>query len=171
MSFKLIASTTLGASADAITFASIPQDGTDLVAICSLRERDTNNFTLAIKLNGSLLDFSSRILQGSGSSVVSVALSSPANLALLANPSNSTANTFGNGQIYIPNYTGSTNKSISIDSVQEDNQTEAFQRITAALRSNTAAITSFEITGGLAAGSTISLYKITAGSDGIVTTS
>jgi outer membrane PBP1 activator LpoA protein len=141
---SLIASTTLGSSADAITFGSIPLDGTDLVAICSLRERDTNNFTLVIKLNGSLANFSARILQGSGSSVVSAATSSPTNLTILANPSNSTSNTFGNGQIYIANYTGSTNKSISIDSVQEYNQTEAYQRITAALLSDTAAITSFE---------------------------
>jgi hypothetical protein len=171
MTMTLIASTTLGSSADAITFSDIPQNGTDLVAICSLRERDTNNFTLAIKLNGSLLDLSSRLLQGSGSAAVSASTSSGTNLTITANPSNSTSNTFGNGQIYIPNYTGSTNKSISIDSVQEYNQTEAYQRITAALRSNTAAITSLEIAGGLAAGCTVSLYKITKGTDGIVVVS
>ena len=171
MTMTLIASTTLGSSADAITFSDIPQNGTDLIAICSLRERDTNNFTLAIKLNGSLLNFSSRLLQGSGSAAVSATTSSPTNLTIPANPSNSTSNTFGNGQIYIPNYTGSANKSISIDGVQEYNQAEAYQRITAALRSDTAAITSLEIAGGLAAGCTVSLYKITKGTDGIVVVS
>jgi hypothetical protein len=168
---QLIESKTLGTSADSIVFTNIPQDGTDLVAICSMRERDTNTFTLAISLNGSLLNFSSRILQGSGSSVVSASTSSGTNFTTLANPSSATANTFGNAQIYITNYAGSTNKSISIDSVTALNQTESYQRITAGLWSNTAAITSFTMGGGLAAGSMISLYKITKGSDGIVTTS
>ncbi len=171
MTMSLIATTTLSSSADSIVFSSIPQDGTDLVAICSLRERDTNTFTLVLSLNGSLADFSSRILQGSGSSVATVATTSGTNFTILANPSNSTSNTFGNGQIYITNYTGSTNKSISIDSVTEQNATESYQRITAGLWSNSAPITSFTMGGGLAAGSMISLYKVTKGSDGIVTTS
>ena len=171
MSYQLIASTTLGSSADAITFTSIPQDGTDLVAICSLRERDTNNFTLAIKLNDSLLNFSSRLLQGNGSSSVSAATSSPTNQTIIANPSNSTSSTFGNGQIYITNYTGSNYKSISIDSIQEYNRTEAYARIAAVLWSNTAAVTSLEIAGGLAAGCTVSIYKITKGSSGGVVVS
>ena len=171
MTMTFIASTTLGASADDITFTSIPQDGTDLVALCSLRERDTDNFSLAISLNGSPLNFSTRILQGNGSSAITATVSSPTNQTIVANPSNSTANTFGNGQIYITNYTSSANKSISIDSVQEYNQTEAYQRIAASLWSDTAAVTSLKIGGGLAAGCTVSLYKITKGSDGIVTTS
>ena len=77
--------------------------------------------------------------------------------------------------MYIPNYTGSTNKSISVDSVTENNATNNLMNIQAGLWSNTAAITSILFTsdtaGGFLAGSTISLYKITKGSDGIVTTS
>jgi hypothetical protein len=85
-----------------------------------------------------------------------------------------TANTFGNIQIYFPNYAGSTNKSYSVDSVTENNETVAYQTILAGLWSNTAAITTATFTaesGNFAIGSTISLYKITKGSDGIVTTS
>jgi len=168
MTMTLIASTTLGSSADEIAFSSIPQDGTDLVALCSLRERDTNNFTLAISLNNSTLNFSTRILQGNGSTSISAAVSSPTNQTIIANPSNSTSNTFGNGHIYITNYTSSANKSISIDSIQEYNQTEAYQRFAAVLWSDTTAITSLKIGGGLAAGCTVSLYKITKGSSSVV---
>jgi hypothetical protein len=168
---SLIASTTLVSSADEIRFTSIPQDGTDLVAICSLRERDTNNFSLAIEMNTSLLNFSARLLQGSGSSVVSATTTSPTNFTIVSNPSNAIANSFGSGQIYITNYTSAANKLISVESVSELNQTESYQRLSAGLRSDTAAITGFAMRGGLAAGSSISLYKITKGSDGIVTTS
>jgi hypothetical protein len=171
MTMSLIASTTLVSSADEIRFASIPQDGTDLVAICSLRERDTNNFSLAIEMNNSLANFTARLLQGSGSAAVSATTTSPTNFTLVANPSIATASTFGNGQIYIANYTSSVNKSISVDSVTELNQTESYQRLSAAIRSDTGAITGLAIRGGLAAGCSISLYKITKGSSGGVVVS
>jgi len=56
-----------------------------------------------------------------------------------------TASTFGNGQVYIPNYAGSNNKSTSADTVSEDNATLAYSALTAGLWSNTAAITSITI--------------------------
>jgi hypothetical protein len=61
-----------------------------------------------------------------------------------------------------------------VDTVSENNATAAFQRIIAGLNNSTAAITSinfFPSSGNFVAGSTISLYGITKGSDGIVTTS
>jgi hypothetical protein len=90
--------------------------------------------------------------------------------------STSTANTFGNLSIYLPNYSGSTNKSFSLESVAENNSSTVYEiDMTAGLWSDTAAVSSFLISVGdssnLVAGSTISLYKITKGSDGIVTTS
>jgi hypothetical protein len=161
MSYTLIERRELTASADSIEFTSIPQFYTDILILCSLRERDTNSYTLTLGINGSTnSNLSARILQGNGTSAVSATTTSPANLTFLANPSNATANTFGNAQIYIPNYTSSNNKSFSIDSVTELNQAESYQRITAGLWSNTAPITSLTITGGLAIGSSISLYGI-----------
>jgi hypothetical protein len=53
-----------------------------------------------------------------------------------------TASTFGNGEVYIPNYAGSTNKSMSADGVSENNGTEAYTDLIANLWSNTSAITS-----------------------------
>jgi hypothetical protein len=95
-------------------------------------------------------------------------------LAAFVSTAITTANTFGNGAYYIPNYTGSQNKSVSIESVQENNGTEVFLTITAGLIANSAAISTLTLTSvaaNLVAGSTASLYGITKGSDGIVTTS
>jgi hypothetical protein len=79
-----------------------------------------------------------------------------------------TASTFSNDAIYIPNYSGSTNKSVSIDTVTENNATAAHQTITASVWANTAAITSIKIVTGanFAQYSTASLYKFTKGSGG-----
>ena len=57
-----------------------------------------------------------------------------------------TANTFGNMEIYIPNYAGSSNKSVSVNQVGEDNAATAYATLLAGLWSNTAAITSIKLT-------------------------
>jgi hypothetical protein len=168
---KLIESKTLGTAAASIEFTSIPQDGTDLVFLILSRTTGTGN-TLNITFNGNTTGYTNRVLSGSGSSVVSFANSN--RIAGYAGISLETANTFGSTNLYIPNYSGATNKSYSSEAVSENNATEAYQALFAGLWSNTAAITSVlfaSISGNLVAGSTISLYKVTKGSDGIVTTS
>jgi hypothetical protein len=88
---------------------------------------------------------------------------SPADFALINNQSGSTANTFASGEIYIPNYAGSTNKSISADTAGEANTTVAYAQISAELWSNTSAITSITIysnVGNLAQYTTATLYGI-----------
>ena len=170
MTMTLIETKTLGTAASAIEFTSIPQDGTDLLLVASIRAVD-EQLVSVFNLNGSTTGFTSRYLMGNGSSVES----STFTRFWAAIPYGSfTSNTFGNAQMYIPNYAGSTNKSVSADSVSENNATTSYQQISAHLWSNTAAITSVAISanaGNLAAGSTISLYKITKGTDGIVVVS
>ena len=125
-----------------------------------------------IEFNNNTSNLSTRVLYGTGSGVASI--TDATSILLRVNSNLSTASTFGNAIIYVSNYAGSTNKSVSIDSVTENNSTAAFQAITAALWADTAAITSVKATaktGNLDVGTTISLYKITKGSDGIVTTS
>jgi hypothetical protein len=167
----LIETKTLASAQASIEFTSIPQDGTDLFILASLRS-SADTF-LSIRFNGSTSNYTNRQLRGETPSVNSISRTDDyvGNTA----PVSVTANTFGSHSTYIPNYAGSTNKSFSIDSVTENNATDAFQALTAGLWSDTSAITSvrFAIFGGggnLVAGSTISLYKITKGSDGIVTT-
>ena len=172
---KLIETKTLGTAAASIEFTSIPQTFTDLMAVYSLR-LDVDSATLNIRFNGDTgNNFAVRRLFGDGSTATSDS-SSTSSLATTANGfSAATANTFANSSIYIPNYTATTAKSVSIDAVSENNATLSFQAIHAGVWSDTAAITSILFTrlagGNLVSGSTISLYGITKGSDGIVTTS
>ena len=178
---KLIESKTLGADAASIEFTSIPDSFTDLVALCSLRTtRTAAAFDNArIQINGTTTGYSERNLFGSGSAASSGSGSGTSfNLLTYAATNGGTSNTFGNSMVYFPNYTGSTNKSVSSDSVGENNATQSAQNIGAGLWSNSAAITSITFLGGvneftadLVAGSTISLYGVLKGTDGIVTTS
>jgi len=171
---KLIESKTLATAAASIEFTSIPQTFTDLVFVINIRSTLAENYDdqLRVKFNTSTANFTNRQLQGNGSTTNSFSGSDP--FIGYIPSANRTANTFGNAQMYVPNYTASTNKSASIDAVTENNATTAIQTIFALLWSNSAAITgvSFNaLEGNLAAGSMVSLYGILKGSDGIVTTS
>jgi hypothetical protein len=175
---KLIESKTLGTAQASIEFTSIPQDGTDLVLVFSCRANVPDNYAnTGIRFNGDTAsNYSSRLLFGLGSGTPSSTSTTTTYVAFAYSTGTSaTASTFGSSAVYIPNYTGSTTKSVSMDSVSENNATTAIQALTAALWTGTAAITSLRLflPGGenLLADSTASLYKITKGSDGIVTTS
>ena len=172
MTMTLIETKTLLSAAASLEFTSIPQDGTDLLLLTSIRsDRDSGSYDLyKIQLNGSNEITSGRILEGNGSSAAS-----ESRIEVGVQPiSLNTSNTFNNGSHYIPNYTSSAAKSFSGDSVSEQNGTKAGQLLTAGLWNNTSPITSLKVVSGvgnLIAGSTISLYGILKGSDGIVTTS
>ena len=77
---------------------------------------------------------------------------------------NAGANIFGNANIYIPNYAGSTQKSVHILNGQEDNIQTAYLQNIVGLWTGTAAITSIQLTEqngqNLTAYSTASLYGI-----------
>jgi hypothetical protein len=171
----LIETKTLGTAAASIEFTSIPQDGTDLLAVASLR-LDVDSLVVNIRFNGDTgSNFSGVRLIGSGSAATSTSYTDSSFETIAQGFSTATANTFANMSVYIPNYSGSTAKSVSIDEVSEDNATFSRQVIHAGLWTGTSGITSILFSrlagGNLVAGSTISLYKITKGSDGIVTTS
>jgi hypothetical protein len=114
----------------------------------------------ALRFNGANSGLSSRTLEGSGS-----AASSLNNVFIYlgsGNGATSTANTFSNIEAYIPNYTSSNQKSVSIDAVGETNGTEIYMQLTAGLWTGTAAITSIEIvpSGSFVSGSSFYLYGI-----------
>jgi hypothetical protein len=170
----LIETKTLLSAAASIEFTSIPQTYTDLVILASCKtDRDATVDYISIAFNTITTDFTAIRLTGNG--LVAVSNEALTRIFGTATGATSTANTFGNSSTYVSNYTGSTNKSWSVDQVAENNATEAFQDIVAGLWSNTAAITSIDLTPRVGTqfeiGSTISLYGITKGSDGIVTTS
>lgn len=169
MAMTLIETKTLTSTQSSFEFVSIPQDGTDLYLLMSLR---TNTSDVAwndvfLKPNGSSSNLNCRVLYGIGSG--NSQTFGEATMRLFANGGGSTSNTFSNVSVTIPNYAGNTNKSLSADSVTEGNATLHAQAFTAGLWTNTSAITSLLIDTGarsFVAGSMISLYKITKGSGG-----
>jgi hypothetical protein len=137
--------------ASSIDFTSIPATYTDLVLKVSLRTSRTGtdlDDEIYVEFNGSGgTAYSVRMLEGNGSTARSVADSSQAKLTRGTAPTDdATANTFSNSEYYIPNYAGSTNKSVSYDTVMENNGTTSKALLVAGLWSNTAAITSIKIT-------------------------
>jgi hypothetical protein len=153
----------LNASAASVTFASIPQTGyTDLKIVVSAR-CDAANTAFKIRFNGTTTNLSTRYLYGSGSAAASYTEGS--NIYGYETASTYTANTFSNSEIYIPNYTSSNVKSVSVDAVTENNATTAEMALFAGLWNNTAAITSVQLvsnTGNFVANSTFSLYGLAA---------
>jgi hypothetical protein len=168
--YTLLETITVGAAgAASVTFNSIPQTGyTDLVIKVSARTTRTGfvNDSLLVRFNGSTTGYSYRSVYGFAGSAGSVSGSNNQATYALDAPS-ATANTFSNGELYVPNYTSSNFKSVSVDSVSEDNSASTpIAELRAFLWSNTAAITSvglFPETGPLfAQHSTFSLYGVSA---------
>ena len=145
--FELIASSTVGASpAASIDFSSISGSYTDLLLKLSIRSnRASTDDLLNINFNGVSTNQSSRWLQGNGASASSGTYGSNLYIGWV-DAANDTASTFGNAEMYIPNYAGSTNKSLSMDSVLENNATTALSGMFAGLWSSTAAINQITIT-------------------------
>lgn len=157
-----IASVEVGsAGASSINFASIPQGYTDLCLKLSGRGSRAAVFDYyQIKFNTSTTSFSGRYLFANGSTAAS---GTETNYAGTVSSATATASTFGNTEIYIPNYAGSTNKSYSVDSVTENNATTSEMAFYAGLWSNTSAINQVTIiaaNGNLVANSTFTLYGI-----------
>jgi hypothetical protein len=161
--FELIASSTVGSGGvSAITFSSIPSTYTDLCLKVSARA-DASTVAMIATFNGSTSGYSNKRLYGTGSSVASDSYLTTGIICVLCNDSTYTANTFANGEMYIPNYAGSTYKSASLDGVSENNATTAYAMLTAGLWSNTAAITSITLTptsGNVVQYSTAYLYGV-----------
>lgn len=143
----LISSVTVGAGgASSIDFTSIPNTYTDLVLKISGRtSAAVVNSGIYIKFNGSTTSYQSRNLYTTtGTSATTN--NSADNYAGDINGGSSTANVFGNWEVYIPNYAGSSNKSYSIDYAAENNSNPTGLGFTAGLWSNTSAITSVSLT-------------------------
>ena len=161
--FVKIASGTVGSGgASSISLTSIPSTYTDLVLKVSLRTDTTGSGNgFAVYLNGSTSSYNRIGAYGDGSTVSSNSVSAAA--GGLVNGTTETANTFASTDIYIPNYTGSTFKATSHDSVMESNATFAYGIISCGLWSNTSAVTSMTITpqaGNFVQYTTATLYGI-----------
>jgi hypothetical protein len=170
--YVLLETIALTQAAASVTFDNLPTSGyTDLKIVMSARTSAAATYTnILISLNGNTTSFSSRELYGAGSGTPGSGSGSGAGAGqgiLYMNADSSTANTFGNGEIYIPNYRSTNAKSYSGDSVTENNATLALATLKAGLWNpgTQAAITTITLTpdsSSFLANSTFSLYGIAA---------
>lgn len=168
MTMTLLASATVTGSPADISITSIPQTYSDLYVLVSAIARTTANpNALVMFANGyAQTNQTYRALRGNGASV-----SSLSSTITFAGDITNITNTFSSQSIYIPNYTTSGTKSVSVDSVTENNGTTAYQMIVSNKFDVAAAITSLEFGdgsagGGLGVGSQVWLYGIQKGSGG-----
>lgn len=153
----------LGASAATVTFSGISQDFTDLLIKVSARSTRTGQATdiLLLKPNGSAASFSALFFYGTGTTSTSTTVTTGA--VGYTPTADVVADTFGNADIYISNYTVNGNIAISVDGVTEDNATAARQFLISALSTAGTAISSIELdlnSADFTANSTFSLYGI-----------
>ena len=175
MSYTHIETIELGSSQASITFSSISQDFDDLVIKSSTRSaRTAQTDEFEIRPNN-VSGNNTSIYLGATSGSSSFSFSSSSKIFIGSSPgASATANSFSSNTCYISNYTSSNAKRISADgaSLRFGDPTNLF--IFAGLWDNTSAITSLVLLSvngqDFVSGSTFSLYGVTAGGDGTVTT-
>lgn len=143
--YTLISSSTVGSGgAIEIEFTSIPSTYADLALLVSVRIDNANGGHF-IRFNGSSTNYSSKsVYQDSGSAGSGTGSSS--SFFMWCTGTWALGNTFSNSLMYIPNYTSSNNKSVSIDSVNENNSSSPYaQGFIAGLWSDSSVISSIKL--------------------------
>jgi len=159
-----IATVTVGSGgASSIDFTSIPGTYTDLCILYSARSSDsaTNWNNLKMTFNGSTANQTWRFTAGYNNGTATAGISGQ--VEIWVNFNGSTGSTFGNALVYIPNYTSSNNKPVSIETVTEGKTQDQVMGIVAGLWSNSSAITSIGVTpssGTFMQNTTATLYGI-----------
>jgi hypothetical protein len=147
--YVAIAKTVLSADQTDVTFSAIPSTYTDLLLVISARSSDTGNVDrLKITVNASATNYSNNYVYANGTTATAGTLSGGNTYIQMwgITANGATANSFGNAEVYLPNYTGSTNKVLSVTGAAENNSATAYyEGITAGLWSNTSAITSITL--------------------------
>lgn len=167
----LVSTVTVGAGgASQIEWSSIPQSGKDLLVVSSLRtDRNTGGYGdgTSFRFNGdSGFNYAVQVLwgiPGDSPAAYGQSLTSRDNVnAGSANDVATTNSTFSSMQTFIANYTAASNKSLSTESVIENNGTRSILQMQAGGWAG-GAITSlrlFSFNQTLQQGSTASLYII-----------
>lgn len=159
--YTAIATTTVGAGGAAnIEFTSIPQTYTDLCVLFSTRS-STGSPDSKIYFNGTTANSYGLYFFNVGGSVTN---GTTTDIVLVGNPKSTyTADVFGNGQIYIFDYTSTKYKTVLTETIAENNSgADFFQLLASGSRDATAAITSVTLAAsvGYVEHSTATLYGI-----------
>jgi hypothetical protein len=171
---KLIEAKTVGAGGVAfITFSAIPQTYTDLKLYVSSKDNRAGqpNDDLAVQVGyngtintGSIYTF--RRIWGNGSASNSDSSSGTALFCGMSSGATSTANVFGNNELYFSNYNSSVAKSVLVTGASENNDTTAWQVINQGSIATNDAITDIKIYGAdaslLSENTTFYLYGISS---------
>lgn len=171
--FSKLASATVGSGGSTvISFNSIPQNYTDLCLKISARTNypnSTNHFdSLALTFNSSLSQYRQSLLYTFGGAVYNYKDSADTSsiFTVYLNSSSTTTNSFGNSEVYIPNYTSNKNKVFSSESCTESNSGNPLTGLNMSLWQNTNAINSIQLTATVGYSfvqySTATLYGIRA---------
>jgi hypothetical protein len=129
-----------------IDFSSIPSTYKDLKLVVSARTNASGGQDNGyITFNGSGSSHSYVRLYGDGSGGTGANTASTNSINFIYPSGSATANTFGNGELYIPNYASSVNKSWYADTTMENNINESYIFLINGLWTNTAAINQITI--------------------------
>jgi hypothetical protein len=166
--FTFISSNVLGTSTASVTFSAIPSTFTDLLLRYSFRENSASAIgSVFVTFNGDSSALYSRTrlrLDNSNPRVSESSRSSSATgFSVLGIANSGTANTFSSNQLYMANYTGTTNKPFStFDTALNNSDTSNDLSVLAGLYRSSSAITSITIEGSasLLSGSSFYLYGI-----------
>ena len=112
---------------------------TDLLIKLSCRTDSTGAPAVYMKLNGVTTNMSTRGLEGAGSGTPTSGTGTTPSIGV-SNTGSQTASVFSSIEVYIPNYTSSSQKFISDDSVRENNATSGIDFLSAGLWTGTSAI-------------------------------
>ena len=145
-----LASTTVGVGGTAsVTFSNIPQNYTDLCIRISCRtDRSADEGGLGVQLNNSTTGQTYRVLAGSGSNGTG-SVNTAYEPLWVVRIQGATAGTgiFSSTELYIPNYSGNTSKTILGDSATEKNDSIAYITVSSVVQPNSSPVTSITLSG------------------------
>lgn len=163
LTYRAIANVTVTGSPSDISITNIPQTYTDLIILVSAIARTTANpNALVMNFNGySATSLSFRYIRANGSA----ASSGNSTGSVVVGDLTNITSTYNSVSIYIPNYASSGAKTLSSDSVSENNGTTAYSALWANAFTVASGITSIQFGdgsagGGLGVGSQVWLYGI-----------
>lgn len=163
-SVTAIASVTVGSGGSAnMVFSSIPGTYTDLCVRVSARSTANGGQNVYATLNGVSSGYSDKFLYGNGTAAGSTnSGNTTAACGCVIPGADFASQAFGNGEIYIPNYTSGNNKSFGSDSVSANSATLSYQQMFSNLLSvgTITSITLFSSSGNFAQYSTATLFGI-----------
>lgn len=141
--YKLISKNVLGSNQNSVSFTSIPGTYANLLIKYSTRSgRSNTHEQIKLRFNDDA-DGAYRIrrLNSDGGGVWTDGDYTTYGYCGFGNAATSAGNVFGSTDIYIPNYTSSTYKSYSVDSITENSSSQAFASLQAGMWEKTSAIT------------------------------